>query len=207
MSQLISLRERKRSETWAALHSAAARRTLESGPESVTVEQIAASANVSPRTFFNYFSTKEDAILGLQEPRIDEALLEGFTADHDLLGQVSRLLTAVVHSTEGGDPERSLRVEVLTAYPQLRQRRFAYFLRVEQLVQDVVAAALTRSGQWRAALDRNPVPDVARMVTLVAGAPMRYAFQQAADSPTIENQLHALDGAIALLREILEEVR
>lgn len=207
MSQLISLRERKRTETWTALHDAATRLTLEKGPEAVTVEQVAASANVSPRTFFNYFSTKEDAILGLQEPSIDQRLLEEFSPEHDLLEQVSRLLIAVVHSTEGGAPEASRRIEVLTAYPYLRQRRYAYFLRVEQLVREVVAAALTDSGRWQAALSRNPAEDVARMIVLVAGAPMRYAMQQAADAPTIEIQFAALDGATALLREVLEEIR
>ncbi|WP_299168317.1 TetR/AcrR family transcriptional regulator [uncultured Arthrobacter sp.] len=207
MSQLLSLRERKRTETWAALHDAATRLTLEKGPEAVTVEQIAASANVSPRTFFNYFSTKEDAILGLQEPSISDRLLENFSPERDLLEQVSRLLIAVVHSTEGGEREASRRVEVLTAYPFLRQRRYAYFVRVEQLVRDVVAAALTDSGRWQAALSRNSAQDVARMIVLVAGAPMRYAMQQSADSPTIENQIHALDGATALLREVLEEIR
>ena len=207
MSQLNSLRERKRTETWTALHDAASRLTLEKGPEAVTVEQIAASANVSPRTFFNYFSTKEDAILGLQEPSIGEGLLEDFSPEHDLLEQVSRLLIAVVHSTEGGESRASRRIEVLTAYPFLRQRRYAYFLRVEQLVRDVVATALTDSGRWQAALSRNSADDVARMIVLVAGAPMRYAMQQSADSPTIENQFHALDGATALLREVLEEIR
>ncbi|GAB3546955.1 TetR family transcriptional regulator [Arthrobacter tumbae] len=207
VSQLISLRERKRTETWAALHDAAARLTLERGPEAVTVEQIAASARVSPRTFFNYFSTKEDAILGLQEPSIDKHLLADFSPEQNLLEQVSRLLMAVVHSTEGGERDVSLRIDVLTAYPFLRQRRYAYFVRVEQLVRDVVAAALTDSGRWQAALSRNSAEDVARMIVLVAGAPMRYAFQQAADSPTIDNQFSALDGATALLREVLEDIR
>ncbi|KRF03964.1 hypothetical protein ASH00_14990 [Arthrobacter sp. Soil782] len=207
VSQLISLRERKRTETWSALHDAAARLTLERGPEAVTVEQIAASAKVSPRTFFNYFSTKEDAILGLQEPSVDEELIADLAPGRDLLEQVSRLLMAVVHSTEGGEREASRRIDVLTAYPFLRQRRYAYFVRVEQLVRDVVASSLTDSGRWQAALSRNPAEDVARMIVLVAGAPMRYAFQQTADSPTIDSQFSALDGATALLREVLEEIR
>lgn len=207
MSQLISLRDRKRTETWASLHDAAARLTLEKGPDSVTVEQIANAANVSARTFFNYFSAKEDAILGLQEPSIDDALLDGFSADHDLLEQVSKLLIAVVHSTEGGEPDVSLRLQVLSEYPLLRQRRFAYFLKVEQLVRDVVAEAITDSGRWQAALSRNSSEDVARMIVLVAAAPMRYAIQQSASSPTIGNQYSALNSATTLLREVLEEIR
>ncbi|WP_051478877.1 TetR/AcrR family transcriptional regulator [Arthrobacter sp. H5] len=207
MSQLISLRERKRTETWVALHAAAAELTLAHGPENVPVEEIAARANVSQRTFFNYFSTKEDAILGLQEPFIDEVWLDGFSVDHDLLEQTSRLLMAVVHSTEGGEPSASRRIEVVRNYPHLRQRRFSYFLRVEQLVKDAVAERIAESPRWQSAAGRHSADETARMVVLVAGAPMRYAFQESINEPTIDNQYLALEGATALLREVLEEIR
>ena len=69
------LRERKKAETWTALHEAAASLALQHGVEQTTVEAIAASAGVSPRTFFNYFQAKEDAILGLREPVLEESLL------------------------------------------------------------------------------------------------------------------------------------
>lgn len=207
MSQLISLRDRKRTETWVALHAAAAELTLAQGPENVPVEEIAARANVSQRTFFNYFSTKEDAILGLQEPSVAEEQLDGFSVDHDLLEQTSRLLIAVVHSTEGGDPSASLRIDVVSKYPQLRQRRFSYFLRVEQLVKDIVAQRIADSPQWQAAASRNSPDEIARMIVLVAGAPMRYAMQESVNEPTIDRQLVALEGATALLREVLEQIR
>lgn len=203
----ISLRDRKRLETWASLHAAAARLTLEYGPERVTVEEIARQANVSPRTFFNYFSTKEDAILGLQEPAIDERWLENLDAEHGLLGQVSRLLLAVGHSTQGGDESASQRAEVLRKFPQLRQRRFAYFVKVEQLVRTVVAERIANSHRWQAVVESSNAEDAARMIILVAGAPMRYAMQEAADAPTIENQYLALDRATILLREVLREIQ
>jgi AcrR family transcriptional regulator len=56
------LRERKRRETRAALSLAAARLCFQRGWDSVNVDDIAASANVSPRTFRNYFSTKAEAV-------------------------------------------------------------------------------------------------------------------------------------------------
>ncbi|HZQ55634.1 MAG TPA: TetR family transcriptional regulator [Bryobacteraceae bacterium] len=56
------LRERKRRETRAALSLAALRLCVQRGWEEVTVDDIAAAANVSPRTFRNYFSTKAEAV-------------------------------------------------------------------------------------------------------------------------------------------------
>lgn len=57
------LRERKKARTRTALASAAMRLALELGVENVTVEAIAEAADVSPRTFRNYFSGKEEAIV------------------------------------------------------------------------------------------------------------------------------------------------
>jgi len=56
------LRERKKRETRLALSLAAVRLVSERGWEHVTVEDIAAAANVSDRTFRNYFSSKAEAI-------------------------------------------------------------------------------------------------------------------------------------------------
>lgn len=58
----MDLRERKKATTRQALHEAALRLALEHGPDRVTVEAIADAADVSRRTFSNYFSGKEDAI-------------------------------------------------------------------------------------------------------------------------------------------------
>ena len=58
----IGLRERKKRETRVALSQATIRLCLERGWGNVTVEDIAAAANVSVRTFRNYFSSKAEAI-------------------------------------------------------------------------------------------------------------------------------------------------
>src|ERR1017187_5802725 len=58
----IGLRVRKKRETRAALSLAAIRLCVKRGWDNVTVDDIAAAANVSPRTFRNYFSTKSEAV-------------------------------------------------------------------------------------------------------------------------------------------------
>lgn len=57
------LRERKKSRRRLELIDAAHRLVAERGYERVTVEDIAAAAGVSTRTFFNYFEAKDDAIV------------------------------------------------------------------------------------------------------------------------------------------------
>jgi AcrR family transcriptional regulator len=56
-------RERRRREKRQAIRRAAVRIALDGGPEAATVEAISAAADISPRTFFNYFASKEEALV------------------------------------------------------------------------------------------------------------------------------------------------
>ncbi|MGW1126284.1 TetR/AcrR family transcriptional regulator [Streptomyces sp. NPDC002526] len=57
------LRERKKQATREALRAAALRLAVERGPDRVRVEDIAEAAGVSPRTYNNYFASREQAII------------------------------------------------------------------------------------------------------------------------------------------------
>jgi AcrR family transcriptional regulator len=66
------LRERKKQQTRQAIHDAAMRLFAERGYEATTIADIAAAADIAPRTFFAYFPSKEEAVFPKFEPVFDD---------------------------------------------------------------------------------------------------------------------------------------
>ncbi len=76
----VSLRERKKLATRRLLRRAALDLVAERGLANVTVEDIAEAAEVSPRTFFNYFPSKEAVLFGGDPDRAAE-LRDGIVSE------------------------------------------------------------------------------------------------------------------------------
>ncbi|MCU1643090.1 MAG: TetR-family transcriptional regulator [Nocardia sp.] len=72
----LGLRERKKRETRLALSLATIRLSVEHGWDNVTVDDIAAAANVSVRTFRNYFSSKAEAVASRHLERMQQVAEE-----------------------------------------------------------------------------------------------------------------------------------
>ena len=70
----LSLRETKRRDTARALSRAAFELALERGPDGFTIDEVAARAGYSRRTFANHYSGKEQAIVGVAAERVRHAL-------------------------------------------------------------------------------------------------------------------------------------
>ena len=75
-----NLRERKMRETSARLTSLCRRLTAERGLGGFTIEEACEQAGVSRRTFFNYFASKEDAVLGANPDEESELFAADFLA-------------------------------------------------------------------------------------------------------------------------------
>ena len=165
------LRERKKLATRLALHQAALQLVAERGLEHVSVDDIAARADVSPRTFFNYFATKDDAVLGLDpdaSARQVRELLDRPAAESavDALRAVARRQALEM----AGETELwPLRLTVIDAHPALVGRLAASFGEAERdLAQAIARRTGTRVG-----------PDVyPSLLAAVAGAAMRTALHR-----------------------------
>jgi AcrR family transcriptional regulator len=74
MTDEMGLRERKRQRTRQALISAAMRLFKDKGYEQTTVAEIAAAADVSTKTFFNHFASKDGVLFPHLSARIEDAV-------------------------------------------------------------------------------------------------------------------------------------
>ncbi|MGR6320241.1 TetR family transcriptional regulator [Micromonospora soli] len=146
MSEATGLRERKKAATRLALHEAALRLAAEEGPDRVTVEAIADAANVSRRTFSNYFSSKEEALFHGDTLRLRRLLdlLHDRPADEP---PWTALRQAALHlATEGYDDSAMTwltRRRRLHGHPGLLAHQVAAYTAIERELAGELAARLT----------------------------------------------------------------
>jgi len=165
------LRERKKLATRLALHEAALRLVAERGLEHVSVDDIAARADVSPRTFFNYFPSKDDAVVGLDPamPERQAAALLAQPADRSAV----QALRAIAHQQAvemAEEPELwPLRLQVIDSHSALLARLAAGFGESER----ILAAAIAERTGTRVGADVYPT-----LLAAVGAAAMRTALHR-----------------------------
>ncbi|MFC7401400.1 helix-turn-helix domain-containing protein [Citricoccus sp. GCM10030269] len=202
-AESTSLRERKKTETWHAIHDAAADLALDGDMSCVTVEAIASEAGISQRTFFNYFSTKEDAILGVRAPTVPE-LPEDFLDGDGLIHRTTELLLSVGRSTYAeGDAER--RGRLFDKFPHLLLRRREMMLQGEDLVYQAIAEAMAQHPEWAHGLNSHSVEETARMLTMAAGVPLRYLVGTRGTTGEYLDR-HTVDDALDLYQDLYRKL-
>jgi AcrR family transcriptional regulator len=173
------LRERKRLAVRHALGSAALRLAVERGLDHVTIEDITAEADVSRRTFGNYFSSKYEAICahGADRARRIGADLLARPPDEPLW---EALVQAVLVYYEGGgdapDKEWLAGLKLISTAPATRGE----YLKVASEMQQALAEAIAvRTGTD---LEHDMYPPILAGAA-VAAAQVAVSRWAAADPP------------------------
>ncbi|MFD5899023.1 TetR/AcrR family transcriptional regulator [Streptomyces sp. NPDC060366] len=145
------LRERKKQATRAALSEAAVRLAAEHGAENVTVEAISNAAGVSPRTFFNYFDSHDDAFV-MMDTQIGERIrcaVRDAPAELSPLDAVREAMAAELADVEQRHEVWSLRAKVLQKSPHLLARGLGLHMAEELDLARTIANRLDAGGGSR----------------------------------------------------------
>ena len=158
---IVALRERKKDQTREALARAAFELFRSKGYEATTVAEIARAADVSRRTFFRYYTTK-DALLfvdnGIRLERF-EALLASQDSDTDGFAHVRRACLALAEDYMSRREQILARARIIESSPALcKQER-----QQDMLWEAAIAESLLANR-------RVPTPVAKRRARVIAGA-------------------------------------
>jgi len=180
----LGLRERKRLATRRAIQLAVLDLVTQRGLENVTVDEVSRVADISPRTFFNYFTSKEEALIGESPTLPGEELIEKFVtagAGSDLLSDLGDMISRAGDSVANDLELVKRRRELMKQHPQLFALRMATMRSFEEELDAVVSRRLLADDSDLAA-DSSELAQRSRLITLVAMAAMRHAWTCWADS-------------------------
>ncbi|GAA2079487.1 TetR family transcriptional regulator [Pseudolysinimonas kribbensis] len=196
------LRERKRLATRRAILLAALQLVGERGLEATTVDEISRIADVSPRTFFNYFPSKEAALAGEGPQMPDDETIERFVASRGpLLADLGHLFDAAAEHAFHDAELMAARKEVFHRYPHISAIRMERFRHFEGELTDVVDRRLAME---QPELTPEARSSRARLVVLVCIATMRHAWMCfAAERDSSEGIADRIHESFAELAELL----
>ncbi|MGY4859554.1 TetR/AcrR family transcriptional regulator [Cryobacterium sp. AP23] len=178
-SDELGLRERKRLATRREIQRAVLTLCSQRGIDKVTVEEISRFAEISPRTFFNYFASKDSALVGDELELACESDIERFVAggpDGDVLADLATLIGLSLQNTDGDREIHELRRAVMKDNSYLFTMRMATLRNFEAGLQSIVERRFAADDP-RLAEDPRALAQRALLFTLVAMAATRHAWR------------------------------
>jgi AcrR family transcriptional regulator len=134
-------RERKRRQTRERIESAALRLFLERGFEATTIEDITEAADVSKRSFFDYFPSKEEVVAAWQDGFARELI--GAVAAQPEDASIVDVIEAAVNSalrTAVADPQSLALAALIHNTPTLQARDQLKYAKLEKKLADALSA-------------------------------------------------------------------
>lgn len=195
------LRERKRLATFRAIQVAAVELATQHGVDRVTVDEISRVADISPRTFFNYFPSKEAALVGEGPELPDAEAVEAFVTagPEPLFRSIATFLAQATKLVAEDHELLAARRTLLKQHPNLFAMRIGTMRHFENDLQAIIERRLDADG-----VAAGPARESrARLITLVAFAAMRHAWTCWADSPSGPDLAARLNESFAELESLL----
>lgn len=160
----VSRRERNKARTRDAITEAALTLFAARGFDGTTVEDIADAADVAPRTFFRYFATKDDVVIGPTERELGRLIeaLAARPADEPVLQSVRKAILAMADTLEDHRRQLYLQTKLAETSPTLAARSLQLRAGFAEMVAVHVA---TRLGVDR---DADLRPDLVAQATVSA---------------------------------------
>ena len=141
----VGLRERKKLRTRSAIQKEAMRLFLQKGYDETTIEEIAAAADISPSTFFNYFPSKEAVVF---TDDLDPLILAAFDAQPAGLSPITALRNAMVDVFSRLSPDDDAvmreRMRLMAGEPALQAGMLAQFADLVRQIAELMARRVGR---------------------------------------------------------------
>jgi AcrR family transcriptional regulator len=190
----LGLRERKRQQTRERLTRVAMALFLDRGFEATTLDDIAAAADVSRRSFFHYFSSKEDVVFAWQEDSITAliAAIAARPANESMLAAAENAISAMVRQLEPGEALAMARLKRDNPALQARDQ-----VKYEKLERALAEALHRRGGNKTDKLE-------ARLVAMIATGAMRIGGECWAAEGARENPEALAKRMFAAIRAIFD---
>lgn len=169
MAEPTGLRERNRRERRRRLEDVALDLFEREGFDRTTIEQIAAEAELAPRTFFSYFATKDDLVLADYTDRLRRILeeLDRRPAAEPAWEALRSSFATVADDYEAEESRIRRRFTIMATSPSVAARS----LQLQAGWEQALADALTRR------LEADPGDPMPRLLAATALAVMRASLQ------------------------------